>query len=65
MGGGATRIDARDNPMLVRRLAGDGRADHERTIAYKRLAYEGLVERAHGEIAWARRGLELIDRLDS
>ncbi|SDG56630.1 PadR family transcriptional regulator [Microbacterium pygmaeum] len=58
------RIDARDNPMLVRRLAVTPEADHERTVAFKRFAYEGLVERANGEIAWARRGLELVDRLD-
>jgi hypothetical protein len=57
------RIDAVANPMLVRRLAVTADADRERTIAYKRFAYEGLVERAQGEIAWARRGLELIDRL--
>ena len=58
------RIDARDNPMLVRRLAVTPEPDHERTVAFKRLAYEGLVDRANGEIAWARRGLDLVDRLD-
>ena len=58
------RIDARDNPMLVRRLAVTPERDHERTVAFKRFAYEGLVDRAVGEIAWARRGLELIDRFD-
>ncbi|HKP08580.1 MAG TPA: PadR family transcriptional regulator [Microbacterium sp.] len=57
------RIDAVANPMLVRRLAVTADADRERTIAYKRFAYEGLVERAQGEIAWARRGLALVDRL--
>ncbi|WP_159500480.1 PadR family transcriptional regulator [Microbacterium sp. 18062] len=58
------RIDAVDNPMLLRRLAVTAVADRERTIAYKRFAYEGLVERARGEIQWARAGLGLIDRLD-
>ncbi len=58
------RIDARDNPMLVRRLAVTPERDHERTVAFKRFAYEGLVDRAVGEIAWARRGLELIDQFD-
>ncbi len=56
-------IDARDNPMLVRRLAVTPEPDRERTVAFKRFAYEGLVDRAHGEIAWAKRGLELVDRL--
>ncbi|QEW01141.1 PadR family transcriptional regulator [Microbacterium caowuchunii] len=59
------RIDAVDNPMLMRRLAVTADEDRERTIAYKRFAYEGLVERARGEIHWARHGLELVDRLDA
>ncbi|MFG6493110.1 PadR family transcriptional regulator [Microbacterium sp. P03] len=58
------RIDAADNPMLVRRLAVTAPENRERTIAYKRFAYEGLVDRAHVEIEWARRGLELVDRLE-
>lgn len=56
-------IDALSNPMLVRRLAVTPDAERERTIEYKRFAYEGLVERAKIEIEWARRGLELVDRL--
>tara|TARA_R110002020_G_scaffold78260_11_gene196949 strand:- start:32 stop:613 length:582 start_codon:yes stop_codon:yes gene_type:complete len=59
------RIDARDNPMLMRRLAVTPEAERERTVAYKRFAYEGLVERAKGEIEWARRGLDLVDQLDA
>lgn len=59
------RIDARDNPMLVRRLAVTPPVDHEKTVAFKRFAYEGLVDRANGEIAWARRGLELVERLEA
>lgn len=59
------RIDARDNPMLIRRLAVTPEHEKERMIAFKRHAYEGLVERANDEIAWARRGLELVDRLDA
>jgi len=59
------RIDARDNPMLVRRLAVTPEPDQDRTVAFKRLAYEGLVDRANGEIAWAHRGLALVDRLDA
>jgi DNA-binding PadR family transcriptional regulator len=62
--GELVRIDAADNPMLVRRLAVTADEDRERTIAYKRFAYEGLVERALGEIQWARSGLDLIDRLE-
>ncbi|WP_375386404.1 PadR family transcriptional regulator [uncultured Microbacterium sp.] len=59
-----SRIDARANPMLKRRLEATPESEHVRTVAFKRFAYEGLVERARIEIEWARRGLELIDRLD-
>jgi PadR family transcriptional regulator AphA len=59
------RIAEITNPMLVRRLAVTEPADRERTIAFKRLTYEGLVERARGEIAWAQRGLRLIDDLEA
>lgn len=57
------RIEEVANPMLVRRLAVTEPEDRERTIAFKRFTYEGLVERARGEIAWAQRGLKLIDEL--
>lgn len=57
-------IDELSNPMLVRRLAVTPDAERQATIAYKRFAYEGLVERARGEIAWARRGLTLVDDLN-
>jgi PadR family transcriptional regulator, regulatory protein AphA len=63
--GEIARIDAVANPQLVRRLAVTPEDERERTIAYKRFAYEGLVERAQGEIEWARRGLALVDRLDA
>lgn len=62
--GELTRIADVSNPMLVRRLAVTSPADRERTIAFKRFTYEGLVERARGEIAWAKRGLKLVDDLE-
>lgn len=57
-------ISERKNPMLERRLEKTADADIERTVAFKRFAYEGLVERATSEITWAKRGLELLDSLD-
>lgn len=57
------RIDAHNNPMLMRRLAVTPESDQERTVAYKRFAYEGLVDRAQTEIEWAERGLALVERL--
>jgi len=63
--GELNHIEHLSNPMLVRRLEITPPAEHERTLAYKRFAYEGLAERARGEIAWARRGLKLVDRLEA
>lgn len=57
------QIDSGTSPMLNRRLAVTADADKARTIAFKRYAYEGLVQRAEQEIAWARDGLRLIDDL--
>jgi hypothetical protein len=50
--------------MLGRRLAVLPEAEHRRTTEYKIFTYEGLISRAEAEIAWGRRGLELIDSLD-
>ncbi len=61
--GELVHIELLSNPVLVRRLEATAIADQERTIAYKRLTYEGLVEHAESEIAWARRGLELVRQL--
>jgi PadR family transcriptional regulator AphA len=60
------KIDLIDppNPMLERRLKASPAEEHERIVAYKHFAYEGLVERAKSEIAWAQRGLDLVDKLD-
>lgn len=59
------QIDAGTSPMLNRRLAVTPEKDRARTTAFKRYAYEGLVQRAEQEIGWARSGLRLIDDLDS
>jgi vanillate/3-O-methylgallate O-demethylase len=59
------QIDTMTSPMLARRLNSMPEAAHERAIAFKRFAYEGLVDRANSEIAWAQHGLELLDRLDA
>jgi DNA-binding PadR family transcriptional regulator len=50
--------------MLGRRLAVTPAVDHRRTTEYKIFTYEGLIARAETEIAWGRRGLELIDSLE-
>ncbi|MEO7122248.1 MAG: PadR family transcriptional regulator [Lacisediminihabitans sp.] len=63
--GELVRIDARTNSMLMRRLEATPPEERDRTVAYKRFAYEGLCDRARSEVDWARRGIELVDRLES
>jgi DNA-binding PadR family transcriptional regulator len=63
--GELVHIQKLSNPMLVRRLEVTPEEEKARTIAYKRITYEGLVEHALGEIAWARRGLALVDELEA
>ena len=58
-------IEDGTSTMLNRRLAHTPEADHEKTRAYKLFTYEGLMAQAEAEIAWAKRGLKLIDRLNS
>ncbi|MBF4994248.1 PadR family transcriptional regulator [Arthrobacter gandavensis] len=56
-------IDGGTSDMLNRRLATVPAADHSRVAAFKRFTYEGLTARAESEIAWAERGLALLDEL--
>ncbi|HWD01644.1 MAG TPA: helix-turn-helix transcriptional regulator [Amycolatopsis sp.] len=58
----ATLVD-RSNPTLSARLGRAPAEQHERIVAFKVFAYDGLIERARTEIAWAERGLELVDKL--
>ncbi|MFJ4621529.1 PadR family transcriptional regulator [Streptomyces sp. NPDC088812] len=53
----------RSNPTLAARLENSPAEEHERVVAFKAFAYEGLIERARTEVAWARRGIDLLDRL--
>ncbi len=57
-------IEDGTSAMLNRRLANSPKADREKINAYKAYTYEGLMSQAEAEIAWARRGLKLIDRLN-
>lgn len=59
-----THIQNVTTPMLIRRLEQMPASDREDTIEYKKFAYQGLVDRARIEIDWARRGLELVTRLE-
>lgn len=50
--------------MLARRLAHTPKKEQEKTRAFKRFTYEGLIAQTEAEIAWARRGLRLVDKLN-
>jgi hypothetical protein len=51
------------NTTIARRVQKYPAEDHERIIAFKAFAYDGLIGRGEAEIAWARQGLELLDKL--
>ncbi|MBV6762315.1 PadR family transcriptional regulator [Rhodococcus opacus] len=51
------------HPTIATRMEKYPAPDHERIIAYKAFAYEGLITRGESEIEWARKGLNLIDEL--
>lgn len=55
-------IDERINDVLVRRLEHLPPGERSRAAAFKRFSYEGLIARAETEIAWAQRGLRLVER---
>jgi len=58
-----TDIDQRRVGLLQRRLQASPPAKHQAIVSYKRFAFEGEVAKAEDEIAWAKRGLSLIDSL--
>jgi len=58
------RLQRHDTELMRRRLDGAPEAAHDAIVAYKVHAYEGLIERARAEVAWAERGLALVDRLE-
>lgn len=60
----ADKLESRDTALLRTRLANRPPEEHEAIVAYKVHVYRGLVDRARTEIEWARRGLELVDRLE-
>lgn len=59
----AQAIAAGEDPILNQRLANRPAQEHALAVAAKVFAYEGLIARAEFEIAWAQRGLALLERL--
>lgn len=58
-------IRDRTHPILAERLRTDTRHDADAIVAFKVFTYEGFLDRADLEIAWAQRGLALLDELDA
>jgi PadR family transcriptional regulator, regulatory protein AphA len=56
-------IRDRTHPIVARRLSVYPEAEWERITAFKEFTYEGMVGHADQEIAWARRGLALVEEL--
>lgn len=52
------------HPSIAARMEKYPAEDHERIVAYKAFAYEGLIARGEAEIEWGRKGLNLIDKLE-
>jgi DNA-binding PadR family transcriptional regulator len=50
-------------PLMQARLQATDPAEHRKVIAFKALALEGQVARAEAEVAWARRGLDMVAQL--
>lgn len=58
------RLQRHDTELMRQRLERAPAKAHEAIVAFKVHAYEGLVERARAEVAWAERGLALVDGLE-
>jgi DNA-binding PadR family transcriptional regulator len=58
-------VEERSGPLLRSRLATRPVEEHAAIIAFKAHGVLGQIERAKAEIAWARTGIELVDRLAS
>lgn len=56
-------LEAREVPLLRKRLAQAPPEQHDEIIRFKVFAYRGMIARARTEIEWAREGLALIDEL--
>ncbi|MQA87498.1 MAG: PadR family transcriptional regulator [Streptosporangiales bacterium] len=58
-------IRARRVPLLRRRLEGRTEREQDEIVAFKLFAFEGEIAHAEAEIAWARRGLGLLDEIET
>ncbi len=59
------QIRARTAPITALTLERRPPEEHAAIVAFKAHAVDGLIARAKAEIAWARRGLRLVDELEA
>ncbi|MQA10766.1 MAG: PadR family transcriptional regulator [Pseudonocardiaceae bacterium] len=60
----ADQLERRDTDLIRRRLARAPEKAHDAIVDFKVHTYRGLIERAKVEVAWAKRGLAMVDRLE-
>lgn len=61
----AAALRARQTPLLQQRLKRRAEEDHDAITEFKAFAFDGNIARATAEIAWAERGLVLVDELEA
>lgn len=54
----------RSHPVLAARLAHLPPEQHEAVVAFKVFAYDGMIQQARQQVAWARQGLELVGEME-
>ena len=54
-------LQQRTNPTLLQRLDRYPEEQHDRIVAWKVYAYDGMIARARADVAWAERGLEVVE----
>lgn len=58
-------IESHEHPMIAARLQRYPAEQHERIVAFKSFAYDGLIRLAQAEVDWANRGLTLLEELEA
>lgn len=58
-------LEQRTHPTLARRLALYSEEEREHIVRFKVFAYEGQLAHAEQEIAWAKRGLQILEDIEN
>ncbi|WP_258803592.1 hypothetical protein [Pseudarthrobacter sp. NS4] len=56
-------LEHRAHPTLARRLTRYAEEERDQIVRFKIYAYEGQLARAEQEIAWAKRGLQILEEM--